>query len=94
MHSTTACSGGLIYSPTMSRTLSISCGSGDSLKAFLRWGRGPKACRLRLMVMRLSPVVRASERVLQWVAPGGVASSVVMTTTCSTWSSVTVPPRS
>ena len=32
-HSTTAASGGLRYSPTMSRTLSMNCGSGDSLKS-------------------------------------------------------------
>ena len=30
-HSTTAASGGFRYSPTMSRTLSMNCGSGDSL---------------------------------------------------------------
>jgi len=73
----------------MSRTLSMSNGSGDSLNVSLRWGRNPKARQMRLMVIRLSPVARASERVLQCVTPGGVVSSVV-TTTCSTWSSVTV----
>ena len=73
----------------MSRTFSISSGSGDSLKVSLRWGRSPKARQMRLTVMRLRPVVRASERVLQCVAPGGVVSNVVMTT-CSTWASVTV----
>lgn len=73
----------------MSRTFSISSGSGDNLKVSLRWGRNPKACQIRLTVMRLRPVARASERVLQCVAPGGIVSNVVITA-CSTWSSVTV----
>ena len=34
--------GGLTYRPTMSRTFSISNGSGDSLKVSLRWGRKPE----------------------------------------------------
>ena len=43
---------------------------------------------MRPTVMRLRRVARASERVLLCVAPRGVVSNVV-TTTCSTWSSVT-----
>ena len=65
----------------MFRTLSISSGSGDSLKVSLRWERNPKARETRLMVMRPSPVARARDRVLQCVAPGGVVSKVA-TTTC------------
>ena len=44
---------------------------------------------MRLTVMTLRPVARASERMPQCVTPAGVLSNVVMTT-CSTWTSVTV----
>ena len=57
------------------RNPSISDGSGDSLKVSLRLGCNPKARQMRLMVMRLSPVGRASDRVLQRVAPGGGVSN-------------------
>jgi hypothetical protein len=40
---TTAWSGGFMYSPTMSRTLSISSGSFDSLNVALRCGSGFKS---------------------------------------------------
>ena len=73
----------------MSRTFSINNGSGDSLKVSLRCGRNPNACQIRLMVMRLSPVAVASDRVLQCVAPGGGVSSVTITTR-STCAAVTV----
>ena len=41
---TAACGGGLRYNPTLSRTLSMSNGSGDSLKGFVRCGCGPGGC--------------------------------------------------
>src|SRR6516165_10117460 len=83
-----ACAGGSMYSPTMSRTFSISSGSGDSLKVVLRCGWRPKAFQMRWTVMRLIPAATAIERVLQWVAPRGVASSV-RTITSSTCASAT-----
>ena len=54
-----------MYRPTMSRTFSISNGSGDSLKLSVRCGCNPNARQIRLMAMRLSPVVLAISRVLQ-----------------------------
>src|SRR5215831_16929792 len=72
----TACSGGFMYKPTMSRTFSMSCGSGDSLKVSLRCGCNPKACQIRLTVIRLSPVALANSRVDQWVCPRGVLSTL------------------
>src|SRR6201993_600865 len=87
-HNTRACSGGSMYSPTMSRTFSISRGSGDSLKVVLRCGWRPKAFQMRWTVMRLIPAATAIERVLQWVAPRGVDSSV-RTITSSTCASAT-----
>lgn len=53
----------------MLRTLSIHCGSGDSLNVSVRYGCKPKACQIRLMVMRLSPVALAKPRVDQCVSP-------------------------
>jgi len=41
--STTAASGGFRYRPTMSRTLSMSCGSGESLNASVWCGLSPNA---------------------------------------------------
>ena len=74
-HSTSACSGGFMYRPTMSRTFSINSGSGDSLNVSLRCGCNPKARQIRLIVMRLkpgglrhaarAPVRRAARRRLQ-----------------------------
>jgi hypothetical protein len=40
-HSTTAAWGGLRYSPTMSRTLSTTCGSVDSFQVWTRCGLSP-----------------------------------------------------
>ena len=59
------------------------------LEGLAPMGTQPESAPMQLMVMRLSPVGRASDRVLQCVAPGGVVSKVA-TTTCSTCSSVTV----
>jgi hypothetical protein len=55
----------------------MSSGSGESLKLSLRCGCKPKACRIRLMVRRLSLVALASSRVLQCVCPRGVLSRVL-----------------
>ena len=84
-HSTRAASGGLTYSPTMSRTFSMNCGSGDSLKVSVRCGFNPKALQILLIADWLIPVASAIERVDQWVASRGVASRVVTMTvsTCS-----------
>ena len=71
----------------MSRTLSINCGSGESLNVSVRCGCKPKACQIRLMVMRLSPVALARPRVDQCVSPRGVLSNVRITT-CSTCASL------
>jgi hypothetical protein len=46
-HNTTAASGGFRYSPTTSRTLSMNCGSVDSLKSSMRCGLSPKARQIR-----------------------------------------------
>jgi hypothetical protein len=55
----------------MSRTLSMNSGSRLSLKAWLRWGWSEKARQMRLMLLWLSPVARARERLDQWVAACG-----------------------
>src|SRR5437879_4885306 len=60
----------------MSRTFSMSKGSGDSLKVSVRCGCKPNARQMRLMVIRLSPVALAKPRVLQCVSPRGVLSKV------------------
>jgi hypothetical protein len=63
----------------MSRTFSTKSGSVESLKVSARCGFRAKARQARRTVVWLSPVARASERVLQCVASVGVASSVVAT---------------
>ena len=70
----------------MSRTFSINSGSRDSLKVSLRWGLRANARQIRLTVAELRPQARAIDRVLHWVPPRGIDSSV-RTTTCSTSSS-------
>ena len=67
----------------MSRTLSTKYGSADSLKVSLRCGCREKACQMRWMVEAPYPVARAIERRLQWVASGGVSSSVMRTTSAT-----------
>jgi hypothetical protein len=64
----------------MSRTLSMNCGSGESLKASVWWGLSPKARQMRLTAVWLIPVAAAIERVDQWVALGGCSSSVLTIT--------------
>src|SRR5947199_314817 len=67
----------------MSRTLSMNCGSGESLNASLWWGLSPKARQMRLIAVWLIPVAAAIERVDQWVAFGGCSSSVLPITRSS-----------
>src|SRR5574340_1238961 len=65
---TRALSGGCRYSPTISRTFSTNSGSADSLNVSVRCGCRPKARQMRCTVLRLTPLVCAMARVLQWVA--------------------------
>ena len=60
----------------MSRTLSMNSGSRLNLKLWLRCGWREKARQMRLMLLWLSPVAWASERVDQWVAACGWVSRV------------------
>jgi hypothetical protein len=59
----------------MSRTLSTNSGSVESLKVSTRCGFRAKARQMRQTAVWLNPVALASERVLQCVASGGMASS-------------------
>src|SRR5574340_742423 len=86
---TRALSGGCRYSPTISRTFSTNSGSADSLNVSVRCGCRPKARQMRCTVLRLTPLVCAMARVLQWVAWVGVVSRVWVTIR-STAASVTV----
>ena len=54
-HSTRAAWGGLRYSPTMSRTLSMNCGSVESLNASVRCGLSPNARQIRLTAVWFMP---------------------------------------
>src|SRR5450755_1407322 len=80
-HKTNARSGGSIYRPTISRTLSMNSGSLDSLNVSLRCGCSAKACQMRPTVLRLRPACLAKDRVLQCVASFGVDSSVIVSAT-------------
>src|SRR6266480_1567292 len=60
----------------MSLTLSMNCGSGDSLNASVWCGFSPKARQMRLTADWLIPVAAAIERVDQCVALAGLSSSV------------------
>jgi hypothetical protein len=64
----------------MSRTLSMNCGSGESLKASVWCGFSPNARQIRLIALWLIPVAAAIERVDQCVASGGCSSSVLTIT--------------
>jgi hypothetical protein len=52
-HNTMAISGGAMYSPTMSRTLSTNIGSVDSLKVSWRCGCKPNARQMRARTRRV-----------------------------------------
>src|SRR5947209_5528956 len=64
----------------MSRTLSMNCGSGDSLNASVWCGLSPNARQILLIADWLIPVACAIERVDQCVASGGCPSSVLTIT--------------
>ena len=72
-----------MYSPTTSRTLSTSCGSGEILNESVTWGLRPNVRQIRPIIVWLIPAFAAIVRVLQWVSPVGVVSSV-FTITAST----------
>ena len=87
-HNTTAASGGFRYKPTTSRTLSMNCGSVDSLKSSIRWGFNPNVRQIREIAVWFNPTRCAIDLVDHCVEPSGGASSKVVTMTCSTMSSV------
>ena len=76
-HSTSAFSGGFMYSPTTSRTLSTNCGSVDSLNVSWRCGLSPNARQIREIADWLIPVAAAIDRVDQCVASTGLDSRVL-----------------
>jgi hypothetical protein len=71
----------------MSLTLSMNCGSGDSLNASVWCGFSPNAHQILLTADWLIPVAAAIDRVDQCVASAGCSSSV-FTITRSTSSSL------
>src|SRR4051794_35479975 len=71
----------------MSRTLSMNCGSGESLNASVWCGLSPNARQMRLIALWLIPVAAAIERVDQCVAFASCSSNV-FTITRSTSSSL------
>src|SRR5258708_38811875 len=76
MANTAALSGGFMYRPTMSRTLATNCGSGESLNDSVRCGCRPNVLQIRPTIAGLTPTCAAILRVLQWVRPLGVVSSL------------------
>ena len=76
MHSTTALSGGLRYSPTTSVSFCSKRGSLDSLKVLTRCGFNPRDDQIRWTVAFDTPARSAIVRQLQCVAPGGFSCSV------------------
>jgi len=60
----------------MSRTLSMNKGSLDNLNVSERCGAREKARQMRLIAVWFTPVACAIVRVDQWVAAGGLLSSV------------------
>ena len=86
-HSTTACSGGLRYSPTMSRTFSMKNGSLDSLKYRCRCGWRPNIVNHRCTVLLETPLCSAMERTLHWVRSAGLVCSAALMTSATRSSS-------
>src|SRR5215207_9907700 len=78
----------------MSRTLSMNCGSGESLNASVWCGLSANARQIRLTADWLIPVAAAIDRVDQCVALAGCSSSVFTITrsTCSSLIVQTVDP--
>ena len=71
--STSARSGGSRYSPTTSRTLSMNCGSVDSLKVSTRCGLSPNARQIRPTVDFDSPLSAAIDARRPVRGVGGLA---------------------
>src|ERR1700747_2167705 len=65
-HSTRAFSGGLMYRPTTSRTLSMNCGSVDSFHVCTAWCLSPNARQIRDTAVWFRPADLAIDRVDQW----------------------------
>ena len=78
-----------MYRPTTSRTLSMNCGSGDTLNSPTMWGLSPNARQICDTEVCDIPTSLAIDRVDQCVAPGGDCSRV-LTITSSTLASVMV----
>jgi hypothetical protein len=76
-----------MYKPTMSRTFSTNCGSGESLKVSARCGCNPKVFQMRWIVVWDNPTSFAMARCDPCVRPRGVVSSVLVIT-ASTFASV------
>src|SRR5258706_16037233 len=70
-HRTRAFSGGAMYRPTTSRTLSMNCGAVDSFQVWMMGGLRPKARQMRGTADWDMPADLAIERVHQWLAPFG-----------------------
>ena len=64
----------------MSRTFSANCGSIEGSNVEVRCGCKPKALQMRTTAVWDSPEAAAMLRVLQCVASGGLASSIICTT--------------
>ena len=71
--STTACSGGLRYSPVISRTFSMKKGSLDSLSVSARCGLTPNSANQRCTVLLETPSASAIRRTLQVPERAGLA---------------------
>ena len=91
-HSTTACSGGFMYSPATSRTFSMKNGSVLTLNPSVRCGLSRNAFQIRPIVDLLSRDLSAIDARDQCVASFGVSSKIA-TITSSTCSSVIVSGR-
>src|SRR4029450_9442678 len=77
---TSALSGGLMYNPTTSRTLSTNIGSVDSFQVWIACGLSPNARQIRDTALCDMPVDAAIDRVDQCVSSPGVDSSVLVIT--------------
>jgi hypothetical protein len=73
---TAAPPGGARYSPTTSRILAMSSGSGETLKSSVRHGCSPDARQMRCTLAREIPTRAASSRFDQGAAPSGTSFRV------------------
>src|SRR5262245_66678616 len=72
MHNTIAFSGGFMYRPTTSTSLSSNFGSPDTLNVSTRCGLRPRFDQIRCTVAELTPTCLPIGRHDQCVAPAGV----------------------